>query len=274
MKSFKKHLSSNSDNDKMSKIKCIFLIFIVYQHTQGEVRVHNCKNLESDSCDLSNIYLDAGNSTFIPGSKQNENLLWLQIVNSSIPVLQRDLCQAASNLRTMNLNNVGIKEISEGALHSCAFLDTVELANNQIHELRTDTFNQNPHLVMIDLSGNQLKSLPSDVFKGLPRLVSLYLPSNQLTTIDNVALSDLSSLHFLFLSHNPLRNFNTSIIQMMAPDKRFVSLQDTDIPCDSLKEILKVFNESNVVVRKENENPRVREYKPATMDGVTCLATV
>ena len=132
-----------------------------------------------------------------PGVFEGLSSLWLLILGNGEPIssapspyrhelsaLPPGLFSGLSNLSTLVLDDVGLRELRQGAFREVgSTLRNLHLQDNELTVLDVGTFDGLPKLWTLDLAHNQLAALPSGVFRGLRNLRFLSLDNNRLRTL-------------------------------------------------------------------------------------------
>lgn len=255
----------------MIKVFIVFVLLLALEIfvIEGQlIRVYTCSNMRSATCSLSNIYLEANESNFLPSSRLPITVNTLEITSSEIPTISSNICAAFSNIQMLHLADISIRNITEDAFISCKSLTTLYLQNNRIEILHPNTFNQNTNLQKLDLSYNHLIELPSNIFQELTQLSFLDLSQNQLVDISNVDFSYVRNMEELLLRHNPLTDFMLEKLYSV----RHVYLQDTDILCDRIEELFNIAQQLGITIQDDSVGSyRTRDYEPTTFKYIKCL---
>lgn len=117
----------------------------------------------------------------------------------AIPV---HLVRTFEHLRTLEIYNSAIEEISsfDFADHQC--LKNVFLMKNRLAVIKTWAFNNLPELKHINLSENRIVRIETDAFIELPSLKTINLNKNMLKELPRGLFRNISTLWTLVLSHN------------------------------------------------------------------------
>ena len=179
-----------------------------------------------------------------PGVFEGLSSLWLLILGNGEPIssspspyrhelsaLPPGLFSGLSNLSTLVLDDVGLRELRQGAFREVGLtLRNLHLQDNELTVLDVGTFDGLPKLWTLDLAHNQLATLPAGVFRGLRNLRFLSLDNNRLRTLPprlftGVATDSklaFNSVHFgvfeLTLHGNPGAPFTLAIEPAVASE--------------------------------------------------------
>uniref|UniRef100_A0A336MB28 CSON012968 protein n=1 Tax=Culicoides sonorensis TaxID=179676 RepID=A0A336MB28_CULSO len=132
----------------------------------------------------------------------------------------------------------------------------------------------------LKITDSTIHTLTSGICDIFPNIEEMYLRKtldlemNKLTNLNNVDASDLMHLKTLWLTHNPLTDFK--IENIPSSFLSLVYLQDTDIPCDRLKEIIEYANEKDITIstmsyNDDTNNNRDRSIELSEVDGILCI---
>lgn len=147
----------------------------------------------------------------------DSNTLSLNLTNKRISLLGGPLfagCNPVASAIDLSWNNITSLEFNAFAIYDSSIqkyvpffqnLRSLNLSNNRISNIsdKALTFSRNLHL--LDLSNNSLTELKSGIFDSIPLLESLKLSHNKISIIDNgVFTSNLRNLRQVDLQHNQL----------------------------------------------------------------------
>ncbi|XP_008560798.1 toll-like receptor 7 [Microplitis demolitor] len=137
----------------------------------------------------------------------------LEIVDSNLRVLPRNVLCGLNNLQILNLTGNQFREISE-----------VGLA-----DVRANRANCHADIRTLDLSHNEIRNLPEDSpLSGLRQLQELYLQHNSIGEIASDALTGLTSLRVFNVSYNSLDTLPEALFASTR-DLREIHLQHNEL---------------------------------------------
>lgn len=119
----------------------------------------------------------------------------------SIP--ERSFARHGTSLVSLNMQDCGIRTISDYAFDGLSNLKKLSLPYNNITELREQWFASVPLLEQLDLSYNLIASIEPTVFQRLRGLRRLDVRQNRLTCLEPAQLMPMAGLEKLRFSDNP-----------------------------------------------------------------------
>lgn len=171
-------------------------------------------------CVLQDVYVTRDSLGFIPVATNASNVLTVQVYSYKMDVLTSDICNAFPNVQSIDLQNLGIKEVAKDAFENCTNLETLSLQNNSLVTLDRNLFSKNQRLKVLQLSYNPLVHVEAEMFKGLRNLKKIEMQNNHLLDFDAETLRtyssevslDLGKTHMLCDRYNAIDRFlyNTS----------------------------------------------------------------
>jgi hypothetical protein len=111
-------------------------------------------------------------------SKSNRDVELVNAFKKNIQYFPSGLGMLFPNLKGINMNSCGLKEVSQDDLRPFSKLSALHLDSNEIQILENGVFDYNPGLTVIDLDSNKLVHIDSNVFMRLTKLVFLGLNLN------------------------------------------------------------------------------------------------
>lgn len=171
-----------------------------------------------------------------------------------------------------------ITHFNEDSFNDLDKLEVLLLDGNPLKEVGYDLFRDLKSLKLLQLQSSNLSTIPVGCFRNLHNLETLRLDSNDLTAIEPELFNGLNSLlyldirknnfkHFdlnivypirslnkLYLSGIELADFNTDKFLNTFTHLKSVSFSFSNITCDKLQDILKIFTTNNIVVRQGEIN--------------------
>ncbi|XP_032665877.1 leucine-rich repeat and immunoglobulin-like domain-containing nogo receptor-interacting protein 3 [Odontomachus brunneus] len=117
---------------------------------------------------------------------------------------ERSFARHGRSLVSLNIQDCGIRTISDYAFDSLSSLKKLSLPYNNITELRDQWFAGMPSLEQLDLSYNLITSIEPMVFQRLRGLRRLDVRQNRLTCLEPAQLMPMAGLEKFRFSGNPL----------------------------------------------------------------------
>ncbi|KAG8231119.1 hypothetical protein J437_LFUL010445 [Ladona fulva] len=129
----------------------------------------------------------------------------LNLENNGLRTVPHRALSRLGSLSTLSLAGNQIDSLGRRAMGLLPVISTLSLSRNNISRIEARAFDGLLQLLHLDLSMNNIRALRNDVFQGLVSLNSLDLSYNQIEKLDNKTnslLEDCLSLERLNLSHN------------------------------------------------------------------------
>ena len=181
----------------------------------------------------------------------NENVVCLDLSNTSISTFKNGVFKNLINMENLNLSSNQIVEIKDNLFVKNLKLKTISLRDNRIVNVNNEAFLCLNQLEILDLSLNQIRKLSSgclvskslksinfdwnkidymssSAFYGLPNLMILRLDNNKITFLDDPIFAKSKKLKKLTLNNNYLRTFSTSLL-LRSVDIRILKLKNNRI---------------------------------------------
>lgn len=136
---------------------------------------------------------------------------YIQIVNESVPVLNRGAIKNLPNLVDLILENNGILDIAPGAFYNLSKLYLMRLRNNNLQIIREGVFNALP-VSELNLVNNSISIIEQKAFDRMPKLSIVFLDYNRIShwNINWFTYSpQINTLSFKnnLITHLPSRSF-------------------------------------------------------------------
>lgn len=128
----------------------------------------------------------------------------LDVSNTNILELTRNAFSAASNLTYLNLAYNNLTSIQTSVFIGANVLMRLDLSYNEIASLSVNAFCGLQSISQIFLTGNRLKELHSDIFKDNEYLEKVSFEGNLLTTIQPEVFRNMRRIKEVNLSNNQL----------------------------------------------------------------------
>ncbi|VEN54233.1 unnamed protein product [Callosobruchus maculatus] len=148
---------------------------------------------------------------------KDPQLYWYQVVNSSIPVLKRDIFpiygsdEHHRNIVEIKMSNANISKMDDAVFDKFSSLECIDLSGNHLINIDRNALGTIVRLRYLDLSFNTISNLESEAFKYLTALTVLNLSSNSLSSLNSEIFIGLSKLRELDLSKNPISTIDTNL---------------------------------------------------------------
>ncbi|XP_070500152.1 leucine-rich repeat-containing protein 70-like [Chironomus tepperi] len=156
-----------------SHLECIFKT----SNYLGDVYTCQFKyNLNISSPD--NAYILSSSGTHLE-QKCYDDVLAINSENKDIQYFPKGLEFIFKNLKAIDLQNNGLKELYQSDLTSFRSLVYLDLGKNDIEVLEDGVFDNNPHLEVISFYGNKIYHIDLQVFDSLSKLYHLVLDNNR-----------------------------------------------------------------------------------------------
>lgn len=237
-------------------MKILFFIFFssFYSVTRCdddyEVPQYYCEDRTGNYCKLDMTNHNISLSRFIPIATYPKFVNSLYIFGTKLPFFSaEDICNTFVDLERIDVGALSIEEVSKYAFYKCTHLRAISMYRNNITSLDIKLLWNVVDLEVLQLTGNQLTYIHPKVFKNLKRLRELYL------------------------RNNPLINLDADQMVKYMPVLREVYLQDTDIECGRMTDIIEAFEEIDAIMKTNTFFNRERDYEPSKVHDITCLTT-
>lgn len=224
----------------MNTLVCALILIIVsFEKFYGQSSL-SCGYVDNDgvySCNLDiNNPNGFDNFTEImgehePGYLDEEVAIVSAVLGSKSTNVPSIICERFVNVKTIELNSIGVTKIGENSFKECNKVEKISLKRNSITEINELAFNKNLELNNLALDTNQLTSLPGNVFDKQIKMRYLYLKGNKILDLPDEIFSKLQNLEFLELSGNEISNprwFNNlgKLLKLYLHDNKIVELPD------------------------------------------------
>lgn len=233
-----------------------------------------CEIRSDGFCVFTNVSTTELEPYFDPTADKPNTVLKIVIESSRMPIFTNEVCEAFSNLETIEAFELGIIKIIPGALDNCKSIVYVSFWNNKLTELPANLFQNNLELKTLHLQANRLKKLDVKVFGNLNNnLETLHLGLNFLTYSSLSELPYMEKLQKLELFRNELMNLNDTDIIYKFPQLKEINIEDNFFGCKRLLKILETFrkHKTNVDQFLKSEHKRPRKHTPTIINGVDCF---
>ncbi|KAL7038174.1 hypothetical protein ACKWTF_009485 [Chironomus riparius] len=159
-------------------------------HVLGDAYTCQFKDaLNITSPDSFFIFSSTGNHLDL---KSYDDVLGLNAKNKKIQYFPKGLELIFKNLKAIDLQRNGLKELYQSDLKPIKGLVYLDLGVNDIEVLEDGVFDNNPHLEVISLYSNKIYQIDLHVFDSLSKLNYLVLDKNR--CINKSARFDLSGV--------------------------------------------------------------------------------
>lgn len=149
--------------------------------------------------------LKCSNVTLHTAVNYSSNVSDIMIFQSSINrIPDRSFVRHDGSLVSLNMQDCGIKMISDDAFESLSNLKKLSLPYNNVTLVRDRWFVSLPSLEQLDLSYNLITYIEPTVFQRLRGLRRLDVRQNRLTCLKPTQLMPMAGLEKLLFSGNPL----------------------------------------------------------------------
>ncbi|VEN54231.1 unnamed protein product [Callosobruchus maculatus] len=169
----------------------------------------DCQQTSSFRLDVIGFIQEKENSPRF-GRPTAPQYYWYQVVNSSIPVLKREIFPidtselAYTNIVEIKISNANISKMDDAVFDKFSALECIDLSGNHLTNIDRNALGTIVKLKYLDLSSNMISNLEPESFKDLTALNILNLSSNSLSSLNSGMFIGLSKLRELDLSRNPI----------------------------------------------------------------------
>lgn len=134
-----------------------------------------------------------------PG-KDNSHVAKVQPAGySSTQIFPRIICKTFVNLKEIDFESVGLKELTGYSFADCTKLTNLNMKNNLIFSIQDTTFSHTSSLLQIDLSNNRIPRLTRGTFNQTASLQDLNLSKNLGLQAEPFAFFDIANLQSINL---------------------------------------------------------------------------
>lgn len=142
------------------------------------------------------------NSAVTYGGPNTSEFMIFQSQMENIP--DRSFVKYGKSLISLNMQDCGIREVSDYAFEGLMYLRKLSLAYNNITSVKDRWFANLMSLQQLDLSHNLITSIEPTTFEKLRSLKRLEIRENRLTCLEPAQLVPMAGLEKLYFSGNPL----------------------------------------------------------------------
>lgn len=246
----------NSLQLNLIKMKIFIAIFfttlfsVVRCDDDYEIPQYYCEDRKGNYCKLDLTNHNITQSRFIPVATYPKFVNSLYICGTQLPIFSaEDICNTFPDLEKIDVGALAIEEVSKNAFSKCTHLRSISMYRNNITFLDIKLLWNVVDLEVLQLTGNQLTYIHPKVFKNLKRLRELYL------------------------RNNPLINLDADQMVKYMPNLKEIYLQDTDIACERMTDIIEAFEEIDAIIKTDSLINRIRDYEPLEVHDLICLTT-
>lgn len=234
---------------KIALLIFIFTLLSFVQCDDQEIPQYYCEDRKANYCKLDLTNHNGTQQRFIPVATYPKFVNTLYITGTQLPIFSaEDICNTFPDLEKIDVGGLSIEEVAKNAFRKCTHLTSISMYRNNISYLDIKLLWNVVELEVLQLTGNQLTYIHPKVFKNLKRLRELYL------------------------RNNPLINLDADQMVKYMPVLKEVYLQDTDIECDRMNDIIDAFEEIDAIIKTESLVDRQRNYEPLKIHDITCLS--
>lgn len=231
----------------------IFIFFttfysVTHCEDNNEIPQYYCEDRPGNYCKLDLTNHNVSEWRFIPVATYPKFVNSLYIFGTQLPFFSAEhICSVFVDLEKIDIGALSIEKVSKFAFSKCTHLRSIAMYRNNITFLDIKLLWNVVELEVLQLTGNQLTYIHPKVFKNLKRLRELYL------------------------RNNPLINLDSDQMVKYMPSLREVYLQDTDIECGRMNDIIEAFEEIDAIMKTDSLVDRHRDYEPSKVHDIICL---
>lgn len=172
------------------------------QSTERTQQRHICTiSTESYDCQIQRVNLKH-DDVYDFGFEHHNDQQNITFSDSVLQYLPKSLIDAFPSMKLLNLNNLNIETIEEGAFDSASNLETLFLEGNRLQTFPNEMLRGAPKLRTLVLTDNDINNMPN-IFKNNRFLSYLYVDRNKLSRLPKFDY-DLPGLKEFNASHNDL----------------------------------------------------------------------
>lgn len=202
------------------------------ENTNRSQQRHLCTiSSENYDCQIQRVNL-AHNDDYDFGLGQSNSQQSITFSDSTLQYLPKSLIDAFPNMRLLNLNDLKIERIQEGAFNSARNLETLYLEGNRLTTFPVGVLAGATKLQMLVLTNNEINSMPYafksnrllryiyvdhnklrklPTFEHLVQLKQFNASQNNLEEINNQQFVKQNEIEEIDLSHNRLKNLDVRL---------------------------------------------------------------
>lgn len=196
-----------------------------------------CQLNERRICQFYNIHLNTTYFNWQPTADDPSTVRFIEFTESTIPVMTKDICETFPVLTFLDLYNVGIREITQGAFDSCSELSNLMLQRNLLKRIPSRAFEKLTNLLMLNLKDNQLEQLDPGCFSKLSRLMFLDVAGNNLIDFSPQLVQQNTELTYLYVDSNYLSDVAVEKLVELLPIVQRIEFDDNAIRCSRVAEM-------------------------------------
>ncbi|XP_053614649.1 toll-like receptor 3 isoform X2 [Plodia interpunctella] len=183
----------------------------------------------------------------------------LQLAEDGIKNVSELNLTSLSQLENIILKRNNISTLRVGDFSGIKSLISVDLSYNKITSIQQSVFEHNSHLTFLNVSHNMITELNYGIFRGLVNLKTLDLSFNYIYDLKSERFYDLQNLYELIVDHNNIDSFDAYEFNALG----ILSIGENPLPCDMLIKLNKTgtpFVMTAVKIEKYRDN----------FDGIAC----
>lgn len=130
-----------------------------------------------------------------------EKVSYVQIVNETVPILNKGAVKSLPNLVDLILENNGINDIVPGAFFNLSKIYLMRLRNNNLRILREGVFNHLP-VSELNLMNNSISIIEPRAFDNMPKLSIIILDNNKIAEWNRDWFTNTPKINTLSFKNN------------------------------------------------------------------------
>jgi len=235
----------------MFKYKCIFYKYFNDDTEYKLNKIREIREIQNPEkiylLDLSNSNIHCLNKDILKNLTQ---LKELNLFNNTLRNIHVDTFKYNTKLKKLSLEHNKLTNLDKSIFKYNIELETIELSYNNLTNLYKDIFKYNTQLLIIHLSSNNLTNLDKDIFKYNTKLFIINLARNGLTNLDKDTFKNNTQLCGLYLGSNniieldkDIFKYNTQLERLSIHDNKLTIMPSSIILCRNLNSFHYRFNE-------------------------------
>lgn len=144
----------------------------------------------------------------------NNDVLWVQIFDSSIPFIIREIFTTFPNLMHLHISATGLKNLRSGDFTNARNLLSITITGaNPLNTIPPNAFIGASNLSHLEVWRGQITTINEGAFNGLGNLSTLRLENNTIAELHPNVFSPLISLERLTLNENLLEFLDGKLLE-------------------------------------------------------------
>ncbi|XP_017080643.1 toll-like receptor 3 [Drosophila eugracilis] len=166
-------------------------------------------------CTVTGFTVTHSQNIVIKNISPGNMVKFMKFYESTLLYMPFHLFETFPYLKTLDVSNTNILELTRNAFSAASNLTYLNLAYNNLTSIQTSVFNGASNLMRLDLSYNEISSLSVNAFCGLQNIGQIYLTGNLLTELHNDIFKDNEYLEKISFEGNLLASIQPEVFRNM-----------------------------------------------------------